>query len=89
MSNPILDAINASSPLDQTQKDYDLVKALRNTIYNPPEYKARPEPDYETCERIMKKGMQAGKTCPGRREKQLDNGKWYCEKCSRLPKGFL
>lgn len=80
MSNPLL---------DETRDDYLLVKALRETMYNPPEYKARPEPDYETCERVMKKGMYAGQKCHGKREKQLENGKWYCEKCSKMPKGFL
>ena len=76
--------INTSGPLDE-----NLINALRNTIYNPPECKERVEPDYETCERIMRKGMYAGKTCHYKRVKQLENGKWYCEMCSKLPKGLL
>ena len=75
-----LDLINAISPLDETREDHLLQKTIRETIYNPPEYKARSKPDYETCEYVFTKGMYRGENCHGKRENRV-NGTWYCENC--------
>lgn len=39
MSNtPSLDQIDITSPLDENRDDYLLMEAIRESIYNPPEY---------------------------------------------------
>lgn len=88
-NSTLLDEVNKAHPLDENDPAYLLHVAIRKSAYDPPKYVPRPEPDYETCERVMIRGMNAGKKCHGKREIQLENGKWYCERCSKLPKGFL
>ena len=67
----LLDLINTVSPIDEARDDHLLVKAMRETIYNPPKYKSRPEPDYETCDYVFTKGMYRGEKCHGKRDKQV------------------
>lgn len=77
----LLDFVNRVLPLDETRDDYLLIKQIRETIYNPPGYVPRPEPEHETCEWIFTAGMYRGERCHGKREKQSQNGRWYCEGC--------
>ena len=84
MANNILDYVNEVSPIDPNREDNLLVKNLRETFYNPPKYVPREEPSYETCERVLIRGMYRGQKCFGKREVQSASGKWFCRACMNL-----